>query len=157
MSKPLRSGGALLFFGLHLRLPRAQGTMARHRNMTHSHPIIAVVDDDAAFRNSLKFSLEIEGFAVRVYASAEEFLDSGNLTSFQCLIVDQDMPRMTGLELVATLRERGAKVPTLLISGNSTPAVKRQASVAGIPVIEKPFLGNGLIDSIHAAVATKPT
>jgi FixJ family two-component response regulator len=64
---------------------------------------------------------------------------------------------MTGLELIAMLRAQGVKVPALLVSGNLAPAVTRQASVAGIPVIEKPFLGNGLIDSIRAAVGTKPS
>ena len=130
--------------------------MARHR-MATTRPIIAVVDDDAAVRNSLKFSLEIDGFTILTYASAEEFLSSGNLDNVQCLVVDQDMPRMTGLELVTALRAQGVKVPTLLISGRLTPAVTRQASVAGIPVVEKPFLGNGLIDSIRAAVGTKPS
>ena len=130
--------------------------MARHR-MAITRPIIAVVDDDAAVRNSLKFSLEIDGFAIRTYASAEELLGSGNLDSFQCLVVDQDMPRMTGLELVTTLREQGVKVPALLISGRPTPAIRRQASFAGIPVFEKPLLGNGLIDCIRAAVGTKPS
>ena len=129
--------------------------MPRHIDMAISHPIIAVVDDDAAVRNSLKFSLEIDGFAVRTYASAEELLDSGNLRNFQCLIVDQDMPHMTGLELVAALREQGVKVPALLISGCLTPTVTRQALGAGVPVIEKPFLGNGLIESISAAVGTE--
>ena len=157
MSKPLRSGDALSFLGLHLRLPRAQGTMARHRTMTLSNPIIAVVEDDTAVRNSLKFSLEIDGFAVRTYANAEELLGSGSLSKFQCLVVDQDMPRMTGLELVAALRKRGVEVPALLVSGHLTPAVTRQASAAGIAIVEKPFLGNGLIDSILAAVGTKPS
>jgi two-component system, LuxR family, response regulator FixJ len=131
--------------------------MARHRTMAITHPIIAVVDDDAAVRNSLKFSLEIDGFTIRTYASAEEFLGSGDLANFQCLVVDQDMPRMTGLELVTALRTRGVKVPALLISGHLTPAVTRQASVAGIPIVEKPFLGNELIESIRAAVGTTPS
>jgi FixJ family two-component response regulator len=122
--------------------------------MATSDPIVAVVDDDAAVRNSLKFSLEIEGFAVRTYASGEELLGSPGLSSCQCVIVDQDMPRMTGLELVAALRRQGVKVPALLISGRLTPAVTRQASDAGIPAIEKPFLGNALIESIRAVVGT---
>ena len=109
--------------------------------MAIARPIIAVVDDDAAVRNSLKFSLEIDGFAICTYASAEEFLGSGNLDNFQCLVVDQDMPRMTGLELVTTLRAQGVKVPTLLISGRLTPAVTRQASVAGIPSSRSHFWG----------------
>jgi two-component system response regulator FixJ len=124
--------------------------------MATFHPIIVVVDDDAAVRNSLKFSLELDGFAVRTYANAAELLGSGNLNSFQCLVVDQDMPRMTGLELVTALRAQGVKAPALLISGRLSPAVTRQASVAGIPVVEKPFLGNGLIGFIRAAVGTKP-
>jgi two-component system response regulator FixJ len=125
--------------------------------MAITRPIIAVVDDDAAVRNSFKFSLEIDGFAIRTYASAEELLSSGNLGSLQCLVVDQDMPRMTGLELVTALRAQGVKVPALLISGRLTPAVTRQASLAGIPVVEKPFLGNSLIESIRAAIGTKPS
>jgi two-component system, LuxR family, response regulator FixJ len=52
------------------------------------YPIIAVIDDDAAVRNSLKFSLELDGFAVRIYANAAELMSSGNLTDLQCLIVD---------------------------------------------------------------------
>jgi two-component system, LuxR family, response regulator FixJ len=124
--------------------------------MATFHPIIVVVDDDAAVRNSLKFSLELDGFAVRTYANAAELLGSGKLNSFQCLVVDQDMPRMTGLELVTALRAQGVKAPALLISGRLSPAVTRQASVAGIPVVEKPFLGNGLIGFIRAAVGTKP-
>ena len=131
--------------------------MARRYTMAITRPIIAVVDDDAAVRNSLKFSLEIDGFSIRTYACAEELLSSGNLDNFQCLVVDQDLPRMTGLELVTALRAQGVKVPTLLISGRLTPAVTRQASVAGIPVVEKPFLGNGLIESIRAALETTPS
>ena len=122
--------------------------------MTLSNPIIAVVEDDTAVRNSLKFSLEIDGFAVRTYANAEELLGSSNLNNFQCLIVDQDMPRMTGLELVAALRRQGLDIPTVLVSGHLTPAVTRQASAAGIPVIEKPFLGNGLIEFIRTATGS---
>jgi FixJ family two-component response regulator len=64
---------------------------------------------------------------------------------------------MTGLEFIATLRAQGVKVPALLTSGNFTLVAKRQASVAGIPVIEKPFLGNSLIDAIRTAVGTKPS
>jgi two-component system, LuxR family, response regulator FixJ len=123
--------------------------------MAISPPIIAVVDDDAAVRNSLRFSLELEGFLVRTYVSAADLLES-DLTSLRCLIVDEDMPQMTGLELVAKLRAQGMMIPALLMSGRLTPAIMRRASVAGVVLIEKPFLGNGLIESIRAAVGTKP-
>ena len=131
--------------------------MARRYTMAITRPIIAVVDDDAAVRNSLKFSLEIDGFSIRTYACAEDLLSSGNLDNFQCLVVDQDLPRMTGLELVTALRAQGVKVPAVLIIGRLMPAVTRQASIAGIPFVEKPFLGNGLIESIRAALETTPS
>ena len=124
--------------------------------MANSNTLIFVVDDDAAVRNSLKFSLEVDGFTVRTYANAEELLRAADLTACRCLVIDQNMPRMEGLELVATLRQRGVNVPAVLISGRVTPALARQASEAAIPVVEKPFLGNGLIESIRTAVETRP-
>ena len=124
--------------------------------MASSKSIVAVVDDDAAVRNSLKFSLEIDGFVVRTYAGAEELLRASDLGTCQCLVVDQDMPRMAGLELVAALRKQGLEVPAVLISGHVTPAVTRQAVAAGIPVIEKPFLGNRLIELIRTATGSTP-
>src|SRR5947209_7731272 len=124
--------------------------------MASSKAVVAVVDDDAAVRNSLKFSLEIDGFVVRIYAGAEELLRADDLNSCQCLVVDQDMPRMAGLELVTALRKQGLEVPAVLISGHVTPAVTRQAVAAGIPVVEKPFLGNRLIELIRNATAGFP-
>ena len=123
--------------------------------MATPQSIVAVVDDDAAVRNSLKFSLEIDGFVVRTYASAEDLFRADDLGTCQCVVVDQDMPRMTGLELVAALRRQGLKVPAVLVSGNLTPTVLRQASAAGIPVVEKPFMGNGLIEWIRSATAQR--
>jgi FixJ family two-component response regulator len=113
---------------------------------------IAVIDDDAAVRNSLKFSLEVDGYMVRAFADADEFLQLGDAANCQCLIVDQHMPRQTGLELVAALRRRGVATPVLLMSGRVTPALTRQAMDAGVPIIEKPFVGNSLIEFIRAAV-----
>jgi two-component system, LuxR family, response regulator FixJ len=130
--------------------------MTRHSGIASSNPLVIVVDDDAAVRNSLKFSLEVDGFAVMTYGSAEELVHTGNLRACRCLIVDQDMPRMTGLELVAALRKEGDEVPAILISGHVTPALIRRASGVGVPVIEKPFEGNGLIDLIRTTIDAAP-
>ncbi|MGA8889908.1 MAG: response regulator [Pseudolabrys sp.] len=115
-----------------------------------------MVDDDAAVRNSLKFSLEIDGFAVRTYGSADELVRTGDLSDCRCLIVDQNMPHTTGSELVAALRKKGSEVPVILISGNVTPALKTRASNLGISVIEKPIVGNGLIELIRTTIGTEP-
>jgi FixJ family two-component response regulator len=124
--------------------------------MANSNALIFVVDDDAAVRSSLKFSLEIDGLAVRTYASAEELLRQGDLIECRCFIVDQNMPRMQGLQLIAALRKRGVDTPVVLTSSHASPALSRLASAAGIAVIEKPFLGNALIEAIRTAIASKP-
>jgi FixJ family two-component response regulator len=124
--------------------------------MASSNGLIFIVDDDAAVRGSLKFSLEIEGFVVRTYASAEELLRESDLAACQCFIIDQNMPGMQGFQLFTALRRQGVDAPVILTSGLATSALRRQASTAGIPVIEKPFMGNSLIEAIHSAVGSKP-
>jgi two-component system response regulator FixJ len=123
-----------------------------HRAPSIASPVIIVIDDDAAVRNSLKFSLEIEGFSVRTYSSPNEVLSGGALPASSCLIVDQNMPGMSGLSLLAALRKRGVHTPAILVSAHVTSSLKDEAARAGLPVVEKPFLGNMLIDGIHAAI-----
>ena len=64
-------------------------------------PLVAVVDDDPAVCGSLKFSLELEGFAVRTYHSGAEFLAAGKFRDCKCFIIDQRMPGMSGMEVIA--------------------------------------------------------
>ena len=111
--------------------------------------VVGVVDDDPAVRNSLKFSLEIDGFAVGVYASADELLSDSNIDRFRCLVIDQHMPGMNGLDLVTKLRERQLKVPVILITSHPPKLLVVGADRAGVPIIEKPLLGNALQDKIR--------
>ena len=69
---------------------------------------VAVVDDDQAVRDSLRFLLEVIGYTVEIFASAAEFLQA-NVRHFACLILDHHMPNMTGLELARRLRADGAR------------------------------------------------
>ena len=111
--------------------------------------VVGVVDDDPAVRNSLKFSLEIDGFAVGVYASADELLSDSNIDRFRCLVIDQHMPGMNGLDLVTKLRERQLKVPVILITSHPPKLLVVSADRVGVPIIEKPLLGNALQDKIR--------
>jgi FixJ family two-component response regulator len=114
-------------------------------------PIVAVVDDDPAVCGSLKFSLELEGFAVRAYASGAELLDAGDLADCSCLVVDQRMPGMNGMELIARLRERRVLTPAVLIVSHLNAALRARAAEELVPIVEKPLLGNGLLDRIREA------
>ncbi len=116
--------------------------------------VLLVLDDDAAVRNSLKFSLEIEGFEVRDYASAHELLDDNSLPAFNCLIVDYHMPEMSGLEVIARLREKRKRLPAILVTGRPDQRIREDASAAGVPIVEKPFQADVLTDCIHRVLAT---
>jgi len=114
-------------------------------------PLIAIVDDDAAVCNSLKFSLELDGFAVRAFGSAPEFLAAGDVADFKCLVVDQRMPIMSGMELIERLRNQAVMTPAILVISHPNAALSARAAKAGIPIIEKPLLGNALLETIRAA------
>ena len=90
---------------------------------------ILIVEDDRAVRESLKFSLVIEGFAVRAYADAEQLLAETHLPKFDCMIVDQNMPGMNGLDLVSELRARHIDTPAILITSHPNQSRARSRCV----------------------------
>ena len=113
---------------------------------------ILIVEDDRAVRDSLKFSLVIEGFAVRVYPDAEQVLSEPRLPKFDCLIVDHNMPGMNGLDLVSALRARRIDTPAILITSHPNQWLRDRAAAAGIPIIEKPLL-NSLLDHVRRTIS----
>ena len=113
--------------------------------------LVAIVDDDAAVCSSLKFSLELEGFRARTFANGAEFLAVGDFGAFNCLVVDQRMPGMSGMELIARLRDRKVCTPAILIISHPNAALSARAAAAGVPIVEKPLLGNVLVEKIREA------
>jgi two-component system, LuxR family, response regulator FixJ len=125
--------------------------LSAHSQLKRPEPVVVVVDDDAAVRNSLKFSLELEGFSVRTYRSGSDLLAASNLGDCDCFVIDQRMPVMSGMELIANLRQRKVATPAILIISHLNAALSARAAVAEVPIVEKPFLGNALVDSIREA------
>jgi FixJ family two-component response regulator len=117
--------------------------------------VVLVIDDDPAVRASLRFALEIEGFAVHVFATSDELLARETLPAAACLVVDYILPTMNGLELVAALRDRGVDSPAILITSDPPARLRREAAAAGLTLVEKPLLGNGLADAIRSALANR--
>ncbi|HTV38836.1 MAG TPA: response regulator [Xanthobacteraceae bacterium] len=120
-------------------------------NSMDQAPVIAVVDDDPAVCNSLKFSLELEGFTVRLYCGGGELLLADDLAACNCFVVDQTMPNMTGLELIVKLRDRRITAPAILIIGDPSVALSVRAAKVNVPIVEKPLLGNALLERIREA------
>jgi two-component system response regulator FixJ len=116
---------------------------------------VAVVDDDDAVRDSLRFLLEVAGHTVAAFASAAEFLKS-EMHDLACLILDHHMPHMTGLDLTERLRDAGIGIPILLITGSPSPAIVARAASLGITqVSEKPPSEQDLFDFIDAAMSLR--
>jgi len=128
-------------------------TSAAH--LRQRSPVVVVVDDEPAVCASLKFSLELEGFAVRTYGSAAELFHAGDFGDCNCFVIDQRMPIMNGMELIAELREQKVETPAILIISHSTAALAARAAKAGVPIVEKPLLGNALLDRIREACGKK--
>jgi two-component system, LuxR family, response regulator FixJ len=115
---------------------------------------VVVVDDDPAVCNSLKFSLEIEGFAVRLYESATELLSERTLPDCNCMVVDENMPGIAGLDLIAKLRDRHIAAPAILITDQPNPALACRSAIVNVPIVEKPLLNDALLDLVRDAVQT---
>src|ERR1700755_1324137 len=111
--------------------------MTAHSELSAPGFVVIVLADDHAVRNSLKFSLEIEGFTVRSYATGAELLDAGSLAPCSCLVVDPHMPGMNGRALIDLLRSRQFSAPAILITGDPSPSVRERANKASVPIVEK--------------------
>ena len=117
-----------------------------------SRRLVAVVDDDDAVRDSLRFLLEIAGYSVVIYGSAAQFLHEASLSEVDCLVVDQHMPDQTGLQLIAHLRAKGVTLPIALITGSPSADLIRQAHELNVAkVMEKPLDDDVLLDFIEHA------
>jgi FixJ family two-component response regulator len=130
--------------------------MNRHHSLAVQSGLIVIVDDDAAVRKSLKFSLEVEGFVVRTYARGEELLNETAFPTCRCLVIDQKLPGINGIDLIERLRQDKVSAPAILIATHPNAALKARAAGAGVPIVEKPLLGSALLDSIRFAVAGSP-
>src|SRR5690348_11302945 len=128
-------------------------TLMPQRELAPPIPVIVVVDDDPAVSNSLKFSLELEGFAVRAYRSGVELLAAADFGDCSCFIIDQRMPGMSGMELIAALRERNVSTPAILMISQPNKVLSARAADADVPIVEIPLLSNALVEKIREVCA----
>lgn len=118
-------------------------------------PLVCVVDDDEALRDSLRWLLESEGYRVAAYPTAERFLAASVPRDASCLLLDMRMPGMTGLELQQELNRRGAALPLIFITGHGDIPMAVSALQGGaFHFIEKPFNDSQLLALIRRAIAS---
>lgn len=115
--------------------------------------LIAVVDDDVSVRESLPGLLSTFGLSATAFDSARAFLDSATLAATNCLLLDIEMPGMTGPELLLELARRRMQIPVVFITAHASEEVRlallRQGAVA---CLSKPFTEAALIDALRKAL-----
>ncbi len=119
-----------------------------------SNGVVHVVDDDAAIRDSLSFLLDAAGLTARAYETAPALLARIDDLEPGCIITDVRMPGMSGLELVAQLKELGVVHPVIVLTGHADVALAIEAMKAGVlDFLEKPFDDEALLGAVRSALA----
>jgi len=118
-------------------------------------PLISIVDDDEWIRGALEALVRSLGFATRTFASAEAFLQSSVVGETRCLILDVQLPKMSGVELQHHLSHLGFEIPIIFITAYPDERVKARALNGGaICFLHKPIdlQGRRLVNCLHAAL-----
>ena len=114
---------------------------------------VFVVDDDAAVRQGLRFMLRAAGYSVEAFPSARALLEHYDPRRAGCLLLDIQMPEISGLELQQRLNIRGWRIPVIFITGHGTISLAIAAMKAGaLDFIEKPLREEALLESIERAL-----
>src|ERR1700756_3700371 len=115
--------------------------------------LVAIVDDDDLMRTAVQGLLKSAGWPAQAFASAEEFLQSGQQRQAACLIADIRMPGMSGLELQARLNAERCRIPTIFITAHDDGQMRMRALRAGaVEFLAKPFDDEALLEIVRAAL-----
>lgn len=122
--------------------------------MSDPSETIYFIEDDLEGRFATQLLLELSGWQVLPYGSAEEFLDDIGRVTTGCILADYRMPGMSGLQLFHALREAGNELPVILISGHAEPPMIDAALSAGVAeFLLKPIAASDLKGAIHRQLA----
>jgi FixJ family two-component response regulator len=117
-------------------------------------PLISVVDDDNSVRESIQSLVRSVGFAVKVFASAEEFWSWDHLQDTDCLILDVRMPGMSGIELQRRLIANHPEIPIIFITAHSSEEEVRSLALrnGAAAYLAKPLSEEALLNAVHLAL-----
>ena len=121
--------------------------------MPEDNPCVYVVDDDRSIRDSLSNLIRSMGLNVQTFASAQEFLTSRRPEAPSCLVLDVQLPGLSGLDLQRELARDEVQIPIIFITGHGDIPMSVRAIKAGaVEFLTKPFRDQELLDAINAAI-----
>jgi FixJ family two-component response regulator len=115
---------------------------------------ISVIEDDSLTRLSIEMALLDEGFSVRAFSTAREFLDAGEMEDIGCILTDIEMPGgVTGLDLLAEMGKSAPECPAVVMTAKGEGAFRKAALALGARAyLQKPFSKRTLLDAISGAM-----
>ena len=117
-------------------------------------PIVCIIDDDEAIRESLRLLLYAEGMRSSVYESADAFLEEEKPPMFDCLLLDIRMPGTDGIELFRILNQKTLPYPVIFITGHGDiPLAVSAIQMGAYDFVTKPFQQGELVDKVRSAIA----
>jgi FixJ family two-component response regulator len=121
--------------------------------MSQDRAVVFVVDDDPSMRRSLDTLLRSVGHEVRLFSSAQEFMQAARPDAPGCLVLDVRLPGMSGLTFQEELAKAGVGLPVIFITGyGDVPMTVRAMKAGAAEFLTKPFDNQLLLDAIHAAI-----
>jgi two-component system response regulator FixJ len=124
--------------------------------VTKTQPHVAVVDDEEPIRKALMRLMRSAGLSVETFASGPEFLQSIDTRLPDCVVLDLHMPQMNGFRVQATLAQKCAALPVIIVSGHDLPKARQRALEGGASAfLRKPVHDCTLFDAISAATAAR--
>jgi len=118
--------------------------------------LITVVDDDESVREALENLISSVGFEVKLFASAEDFLDSDTPLQTDCAVLDVRLPGITGLELQRRLAADGQSIPVIIITAQGDDKTRDEAVAGGaVAFLKKPFKEEVLLAALESALKRK--
>jgi FixJ family two-component response regulator len=119
----------------------------------NSRQLVSIVEDDTDLLDAIRFSLIAEGYTVRAHETAGDMLSDPELPATTCFVVDQNLPDRDGIDLIAELRRRGLAGAAIMITTNPDVRARAACRALGVPIVEKPLLGESLNACIRGILA----
>jgi FixJ family two-component response regulator len=123
------------------------------RESRESNAIIAIVDDDSSAREGLESLIQSAGWRAETFASAQDFLDRPGAEAPSCLVLDLQLPGLSGLDLQKRMAEVGLEIPIVFLTGHGNiPASVKAMKAGAVEFLTKPFDEEELLQAIQEAV-----